>query len=55
MTNSSKLPSQILYPLLQQQLAKLRSQDVIDFVDLFDLQLVIEICEAEMNINRRPS
>ena len=56
MTNSTKkLPPQILYPLLQQQLAKLCSQDVIDFIDLFDLQLAIEICEAEMNINRRPS
>ena len=55
MTHSTKLPPQVLYPLLQQQLAKLHSQGVIDAVDLFDLQLAIEICEAEMGINRRPS
>ena len=55
MTNSSKLPPQVLYPLLQQQLAKLCRQGVIDAVDLFDLQLAIEICEAEMGIDRRPS
>jgi hypothetical protein len=55
MTTSKKLPPQVLYPLLQQQLAKLCSQGVIDFVDLFDLQMAIEICEAEMNIDRRPS
>ncbi len=50
-----KLPPQILYPLLQQQLAKFCRQGVIDAVDLFDLQLAIEICEAEMGIDRRPS
>jgi hypothetical protein len=55
MTNSKKLPPQVLYPLLQQQLAKLCRQGVIDAVDLFDLQLAIEICEAEMGIDRRPS
>ena len=55
MTNSKKLPPQVLYPLLQQQLAKLCRQGVIDAVDLFDIQLAIEICEAEMGIDRRPS
>ena len=55
MTTSSKLPPQVLYPLLQQQLAKLCRQGVIDAVDLFDIQLAIEICEAEMGIDRRPS
>ena len=55
MTNSKKLPPQVLYPLLQQQVAKLCRQGVIDAVDLFDIQLAVEICEAEMNLDRRPS
>jgi hypothetical protein len=55
MTPFKKLPPDVAYSLLQQQLTRLCSRDVIDFLHLLDLQLAIEICEAEMNIDRRPS
>jgi hypothetical protein len=55
MTTSKKLPPQVLYPLLQQQLAKLCSRDAVDIMHLLDLLIALAMCEAEMDINRRPS
>ena len=37
MTHSKKLPPQVLYPLLQQQVAELCSQDAFDILHFLDL------------------
>ena len=55
MTNSKKLPPQVLHSLLQQQIAELCSQEVVDIMHFLDLLIALKRCEAEMNLDRRPS
>ena len=55
MSHTKKLPPQVLYPLLQRQVAELCSQDAVDIMHLLDLLIALAMCEAEMNIDRRPS
>jgi hypothetical protein len=55
MNHSKKLPPEVAYSLLQQQLAELCSQDAIDIMYLLDLAIAVKRCEAEMNLDRRPS
>ena len=55
MTTSGKLPPQVLYPLLQQELAELCSQDEFDTLYFLDLVIALKRCQAEMDLDRRPA
>jgi len=55
MTTSRKLPPQVLYPLLQQELAELCSQDDFDIMYFLDLVIALKRCEVAMELDRRPS
>jgi hypothetical protein len=55
MSNSRKLPPQVLHSLLQQQVAELCSQDAVNIMHFLDLVIAIKRCEAEMDLDRRPS
>jgi hypothetical protein len=55
MTTPKKISPQVLHSLLQQQVAELCSQDPVDVMHLLDLAIALKRCEAEMDLDWRPS